>query len=113
MVKNAKNHMKKDLPDSMVNISRSISTFLSAYQKSTIQLLNKSPADLLLTQAPETRLSLISPNVFQIVKGQLQPKPRQHESKRHQFGVGDIVLVREFIPDLHDKMAEKNDNCST
>ena len=102
MVKNVKNHLKKDLPDSKVNISRSMSTFLSTYRNIPHTVTNKSPADLILIQAPRTRLSLTSPNVFQRVKGQLQPKPRQQE-KRREFGVGDSVLVRDLRPGQHDK----------
>ena len=63
MVKNVKN-LKKDLPDSKVIISQSMSTLLSAYQNIPHTVTNKIPADLILIPAPQTRLSLTSPNVF-------------------------------------------------
>ena len=103
MVKNVKNHLKKDLSDSRINISCSISTFLSTYRNTCHTVTNKSPSDLILIQALQTRLSLIPSNVFQRVKEQLQPKPRQQESKSREFCVGDSVLVRDLHPSTHDK----------
>ena len=103
MVKNVKNHLKKDLPDSQINISCSISTFLSTYRNTPHTVTNKSPSDLILIQAQRTRLSLISPDVSQRVKEQLQPKPRQQESKSRGFCVGDSVLVRDLRPGARNK----------
>ena len=64
---------------------------------------NKSPAELILVQAPRTRLSLTSPNAFQIVKEQLQSKPSQKEPRKREFHVGDSVLIRDLRPGRHDK----------
>ena len=60
---------------------------------------NKSPAELILIQAPRSRLSLTSPNVFQRVKEQLQSKP----SQKREFHVRDSVLIRDLRPGRHDK----------
>ena len=103
MVKNVKNHLKRDIPNSKSNISCSVSTFLRTYRNVPHTVTNKSPADLILVQAQRTRLSLTSPNVFQRVKEQLQSKPNQKEPRKREFHVGDSVLIRDLRPGRHDK----------
>ena len=49
IVKNVKNHLKKDLPDSKVNISHSTSTFLSTHQNIPHTVINKSPSNMVLS----------------------------------------------------------------
>ena len=103
IVKNVKNHLKRDIPNSKSNISCSVSTFLRTYRNVPHTVTNKSPADLILVQAPRTRLSPTSPNVFQRVKEQLQSKPNQKEPRKREFHVGDSVLIRDLRPGGHDK----------
>ena len=54
MVKNVKQHLKRDLPSSKSDISSSVSTFLRTYRNVPHTVTNKSPADLILIQAPQT-----------------------------------------------------------
>ena len=90
MVKNVKHHLKKEVPTTKTDINHSITTFLSTYRNIPHTVTDQVPADLILKQAPCTRLSL---TVNLRVKTQLQSKSCQPEVKTREFCIDDPVLV--------------------
>jgi len=93
MVKNVKQLLKKESPDSRMKIKDTITTFLRTYRNTPHSITNKTPAELILKQLPCTRLALTSPNITTRVKVQLQSNTKQPQAETRKFSVDDPVLV--------------------
>ena len=63
VVKNFKQFLKKESPDSRAKIKDTVTTFLRTYHNITHTTTSKTPAELILKQVSRTRLSLTSPNI--------------------------------------------------
>jgi len=63
MVKNVKQFLKKESPDSRVKIKDTVTIFLRTYFNTPHTTTSKTPAELILKQLPRTRLVLTSLNI--------------------------------------------------
>ena len=103
MVKNIKQLLKKESPDSRAKVKDTITIFLRTYRNIPHTTTNKTPAELILKQLPRTRLALTSPNINTRVKLQLQSNIKQPQAETRKFSVDDPVLVRDLRPGQHPK----------
>ena len=103
MVKNVKQFLKKESPDSRAKIKDTVTTFLRTYRNIPHTTTSKTPAELILKQVPHTRLSLTSPNINTRVKLQLQSNIKSPQAEPRKFSVDDPVLVRDLRPGQHPK----------
>ena len=88
MVKNVKQFLKKESPDSRMKIKDTITTFLRTYRNTPHSSTNKTPAELISKQLT---LALTSPNINMRVK--LQSNTKQPQAEATKFSVDDPVLV--------------------
>ncbi|RXN17967.1 integrase core domain [Labeo rohita] len=95
-----------------VSPSQRLARFLFTYRNTPHTVTERTPAELFLKRQPRTRLSLLKPDVSDVVsKHQLQQQ-KVHDKKSKSlraFSLGERVLVRDFrhpkklwIPGLQD-----------
>ena len=80
-------------------MSHCLTNFLSAYRNTPHTITGVTPASLFSKCSPRTPLSLLSPNLAQIVENQQRQQKKYHDSltnKLCECTSGDKVQVQDF-----------------
>ena len=96
IVQSFKNHMKA-CKGSKLSIQQRIENFLLTYRSTKHPTTGRTPASLFLSRELQTRLSLLRPNVGEVMDSQAKQKATHNvHSKFREFYPGDRVLVKDL-----------------
>lgn len=82
-----------------LSTSRKLATFLFTYRNTPHMVTGETPALMFLKRKPQTRLSLLHPNIAESVEKQQRNQQRYHDSAKHklrEFKMHDGVQVKNF-----------------
>ena len=80
------------------SIKHKLAKFLFSYRNTPHTLTGETPAKLFLNRQPRTRLSLLEPNLADVVEAKQEKQKFQHDGKLPlcEFIPGDSVYIRNF-----------------
>ena len=101
MVRTVKQALSKYKISANATLETHIARFFASYHNTRHTTTSRAPAELLLCQTPQTRLSLIHPCASQRMEETVENQVGSHQP-RH-FSVDSNVLVRDLQPTATDK----------